>query len=353
MNRIQKIVTCFPAYQIDALLLTGTVNRQWATGFASSAGALVITKEESVFITDSRYIEVAKARIEGARVMEIGVGKSYVDMIDGILRQHGVQSLGFEEETMTQGAYAAYQKKIDAKLVPASELVDALRWVKSPEEVAYIQKAQDITDQTFAQVLRLITPEMTERELAAEIVYHLLKNGSERNAFNPIVVSGPRSSMPHGVPGDHKLTGFVTIDFGAVYEGYCADMTRTIAVGPVTDEMRRVYDTVLEAQLAGIAAARGGVIGRAVDRAARDVIEAAGYGACFGHGFGHSLGLEIHESLRAAPQEGRVLPVGAVISAEPGIYLPGQFGVRIEDLIYLTEDGSENLTGTTKELIVL
>ena len=353
MNRIPEIIKALPAYEIDAMLLTGPVNRHWATGFASSAGALVITKGERVFITDTRYLESAKAQIKGAEVAEIAVGKSYADAIGAILERNKVQTVGFEENVMTQGAYEGYRKKLKATLKPAEAMLDTLRCTKDETELACIQKAQDITDKTFAEILPLLTPERTEREIAAEIVYRLLKNGGERVAFNPIVVSGPRSSMPHGVPGDHKLEGFVTMDFGTVYQGYHSDMTRTVAMGAVTEEMRRVYDTVLEAQLAGIAAARPGVIGREIDSAGRDVIEAAGYGAYFGHGFGHSLGLEVHESLRAAPLEKRALPEGAVISAEPGIYLPGRFGVRIEDLLYLTGTGSKNLTRTPKELIIL
>ena len=353
MNHMQKIREGMPAYNIDAMLLTGPVNRRWATGFASSAGALVIAEKESVYITDCRYIESARAQIQGARVVEIGTGEDYSALIDEVLVRNGVKALGFEEDVMTQGTYAKYQEKLSAKLVPAETLVETLRWSKSEAELALMQKAQDITDKTFAQVLKLITPDMTERELTAEIVYHLLKNGSERPAFDPIIVGGTRSSLPHGVPGNHKLEGFVTIDFGAVCEGYHSDMTRTIAIGTVTDEMKRVYETVQAAQLAGIAAARVGAIGKDVDKAARDVITAAGYGDCFGHGLGHSLGLQIHETLRASPKEERAFPLGLAITIEPGIYLPGKFGVRIEDTVYLTENGVENLTKTPKELIIL
>jgi len=356
MNNIAKIQDALSEYKVDAMLLTGAINRRWASGFAASAGVLVITPNESTFITDSRYIENAKATVKNAQVVQIESGQSYADLINKALAQNGVKTLGFEEDVMTQGSYVNYENKLDATLKPAQALMDTLRQSKSEEERDYIQKSQSIVDKTFAQILGIITPEMTERELVAEIVYRLLKNGGERTSFDPIVVSGPRSSLPHGVPGDYKLEGFVVIDFGTVYKGYCSDMTRSIIVGEATDEMKKVYDIVLEAQLAGIAAARAGVVGKEIDGAARDVITKAGYGDYFGHGFGHSIGLEVHETpnaIRANQVEERAFPKGSVISAEPGIYLPGKFGVRIEDLLYLRETGNENLTRTPKELIIL
>ena len=356
MNQNAKIQNALPEYEIDAMLLTGAINRRWATGFSSSAGALVITPAESVFITDSRYIENAKATIKNAEVVQIDIGQSYTDLINETLEKNKIKTLGFEEDVMTQNTYTSYAKKLSTTLKPAQALLDTLRQSKSEEERDYIKKSQEITDKTFTQILSIITPDMTERELAAEIVYRLLKNGGERTSFDPIVLSGTRSSSPHGAPGDHKLEGFVTLDFGTVYKGYCSDMTRSIVVGQATDEMKRVYETVLEAQLAGIAVSRAGVIGKEIDGAARNVIEQAGYGDYFGHGFGHSIGLEVHETpnaLRANQIEERAFPKGSVISAEPGIYLPGKFGVRIEDLLYLTETGNENLTTSTKDLIIL
>ncbi|MCL2368857.1 MAG: aminopeptidase P family protein [Oscillospiraceae bacterium] len=358
MNRIAEIrdiltgANCNPpAEDLDAILLTGPINRRWATGYHTSDGALVITKGESVFITDSRYIEGARARVQDAEVVQIGTRQTYPELVGQILTRNKVRRLGFEERVMTQGVYQTYQEKVSAELYPASTRLDVLRASKTAAEYAIMRRAQEITDQTFTQILELITPEITERALAAEIVYHLMKNGAQRPSFDPIVVSGERSSMPHGVPGDHKLQGFVTMDFGAVVDGYCADMTRTVAVGPVTDEMQKVYDTVLQAQETAIAAARAGIIGKDLDRIARDVITAAGYGDYFGHGLGHTIGLEVHESYRAAPIEERPLPVGAIVTIEPGIYLPGEFGVRIEDMLYLTEAGSENLTKSRKDLI--
>jgi len=353
IDRIPDIMAALQERDLDGMLLIGPVNRRWATGFASSAGALVITAAERVFFTDSRYIESAEAYIQHAKVVQVGSAQSYAALIREVLERNHVRQLGFEEGVMTQAAYTDYRKKLAVEFVPAQKLIGDLRAAKTPTEYALMRHAQAITEQTFDQILPLIVPERTERELAAEIVYHLMKNGAERPAFDPIVASGPRSSMPHATPGDHKLTGFITLDFGAVYRGYCSDMTRTVALGEPTKEMCRVYEIVLAAQTAGIAAARAGVAGREIDRAARNVIKAAGFGDYFGHGFGHGLGLEVHESPGAAPASVQPLPAGAVISAEPGIYLPGKFGVRIEDTLYLTETGCEILTQTPKTLMVL
>jgi len=353
MSRLNQIVNALQEHELDALLLTGPINRRWATGFKSSAGALVVTREESYFIIDGRYIESARAAIQGVQVVQISIGQKYPDLIRELLSRHGAGRLGFEEQVMTQGTFTTYQGKLDWELTPAQKLMDTLRASKSASELELMGRAQAITDQTFAEILPVITSDMTERELAAEIIYRLLKNGADKPSFDPIVVSGPRSSLPHGSPGNHALSGFVTMDFGAMFDGYCADMTRTVAMGTVTDEMRRVYDTVLQAQLAGIAAARAGIPGKEIDAAARQVITAAGYGAYFDHGFGHGIGLEVHEGINASPTEDRILPAGAMISAEPGIYLPGQFGVRIEDILYLTESGAENLTKSSKDLIIL
>ena len=216
-------------------------------------------------------------------------------------------------------------------------------------------RAQRISEAALAETLPLIKPGMTEKEVAAELVYRMLRHGSEGNSFDPIVVTGKKTSMPHGVPGDEVIRegDFVTMDFGSLSGGYCSDMTRTVAVGSATEEMKNIYAIVLKAQLAGIAAARAGIPGKVIDGAARKVIEDAGYGPYFGHGFGHSLGLDIHEAPNANPRGEALMAENDVCSAEPGIYLPGRFGVRIEDVMHLTKDGAEVLTKSPKELIIL
>ena len=238
---------------------------------------------------------------------------------------------------------------------PAQSLLDTLRLSKDEEELDAMRRAQKITDDTFQALLPVIRPGMTERQIAARLVFELLDRGGEAVSFNPTVAAGPSGSKPHARPGDRVLERgmFLTLDFGCKVEGYCSDMTRTVAVGPPTDEMRAVYAAVLEAQEAGIRAARAGVTGSGMDGAARAVLEAAGYGAFFTHNLGHCMGLENHEGPNAAPNDHRPLPAGTVISVEPGVYLPGRFGVRIEDILVLREGGCENLTRSSKELIVL
>ena len=233
--------------------------------------------------------------------------------------------------------------------------VEQLRMCKEVDEVEKIVAAQRIAEQALEEVLNDIKVGVTEKEIAARLTYLMLHYGAENMSFDPIVVSGANSSKPHGVPGEKTIGAgdFVTMDFGCRKNGYCSDMTRTVAVGMPTDEMRSVYQTVLNAQLAGIAAAKAGVTGERVDAAARKVISDAGYGDYFGHSFGHSLGLDIHEHPIAAPGVHARLPEHTVISAEPGIYLPGKFGVRIEDVMHLTADGAEILTRSPKNLIIL
>ena len=227
--------------------------------------------------------------------------------------------------------------------------------MKEEWELDLMRKAQDITDAAFADVVKRIRVGMSEKELQAELIYCLLKNGADGLSFDPIVVSGPNTSLPHGVAGDRKIQegDFITMDFGAIYQGYCADMTRTVAVGYATEEMKLVYNTVLKAQLAGLAATRAGVPGKDIDAAARQVIADAGYGAYFGHGYGHSLGMEVHESPSPNASGQRIMEENMIASAEPGIYLPGKFGVRIEDVTIFKEGGHENITHSPKELIIV
>ena len=341
---------------LDAILLLSPVNRRYAAGFPSSAGAVLVTGQAAYLITDSRYIEAARQTVTDAVVAESSREKRQNDWLREILSAHGVQRLGFEEHWISYAAFGQLQTAFPGlTLVPAQALLDQLRMVKRPEELACMRQAQAIAEAALERVLPQIRPGVSEREIAAELSYQMLRLGAEGNSFDPIVVAGKKSSMPHGVPGDETIApgDFVTMDFGCLKGGYCSDMTRTVAVGHASEEMRRVYGTVLRAQEAGIAAARAGVEGHLVHAAGEAVIEAAGYGGCFGHGFGHGLGLEIHEAPNFSPGETRLIPAGAVLSAEPGIYLPGRFGVRIEDVIHITEDGCENLTRAPKALLVL
>ena len=357
MNHFDKIAAALPAAGLDGVLLTGEYNRFYASGFASTGtdGVALVTQKGNFYFTDSRYIEAAETAVENAAIGMVERGKGYIAWINESLALSGVKRLGFEDETLTVAEPRLYSEKLETDLVPASALMHRLRGQKDAGELERMEQAQRISEQALAQILTELRPGVTEKEVAARLQYLMLHFGAEKMSFDPIVASGPNGSMPHAVPTDRALRSgeFVTMDFGCVYRGYCSDMTRTVCIGRPTEEMELVYDTVLRAQLAGIAAAHGGVTGAEIHNIAAKVIADAGYGGYFGHGFGHSLGIEIHENPRFSPLWDKVIPAGACLSAEPGIYLPGKFGVRIEDVIMLTEDGCIDITHSPKELIIL
>ena len=354
MNHLKQIAAKLPEYGIDAMLLNSEPGEYYAVGFHGE-GNVVVTAEKCFYFTDSRYIEAANNLITGAEIAMTGHSRNYRAMVQEVIDQCHIETLGFEESYLSVADYELWDKGLTARLVPAQKLVNSLRAAKDAEEIALMRKAQEITDRAFDEICRFIQPGMTEKEIAARLQYDMLRFGAEKMSFDPIVVSGPNGSLPHGIPSSKQVQKgeFITMDFGCKYGGYCSDMTRTVALGEPTGEMKKVYQTVLEAQLAGIAVTRAGVPGKSIDAAARKVIADAGYGEYFGHGYGHSLGIEIHESPNANTREETLLPVGAVVSAEPGIYLPGKFGVRIEDVTILREDGCEILTKSPKELIIL
>ncbi len=353
MNHVKTIQQALG--DLPALVMTDAVSIRYACGFHIDDGAAVVAHDRAWVITDSRYVEAATAAIRDMEVLCTGPDHGLDKILGELFAQNGFSRAGALPDRLSHERWSWLEKAVGVPLVSAGDLLGRLRARKDRDEVDSIIAAQRIAEKALDEVLGLIRPGLTEKEVAAELVYRMYKYGGEGNSFDPIVVAGAKSSMPHGVPGDNVIRDgdFVTMDFGALYNGYCSDMTRTVAVGYVTDEMRRVYDTVLAAQLAGIQAARPGAAGRDVDAAARKVITDAGYGDYFGHSFGHSLGLEIHEDPGAHARNTQPLPEGAVISAEPGIYLPGRFGVRIEDMLWLHGEGAENLTKAPKELLIL
>ena len=341
--------------KVDGLLLTSRYSRYYGAEYDIAEGVAVVSKAGCRYFTDSRYIEAAENGIKDFAVLEMNHENPYDQLINRAIADFGIQTLGYEEEYLTVAELKFYEKTLHVKLIPYNAPIHQFRVAKEEWELALMKKAQDITDLAFSEVLSRIKVGMTEKQLQAELIYCLLKNGADGPSFSPIVVSGPKTSLPHGVPGDRVIQegDFITMDFGALYKGYCADMTRTVAVGYATEEMKKVYDTVLQAQLAGIAAAKAGVLGKTVDNTARKVIEDAGYGKYFGHGFGHSVGLEIHERPNCGRFSEEVMVDNAVASAEPGIYIPGKFGVRIEDVLIYKPEGSENITHSPKNLIII
>ena len=357
MNHFNAIREKLEEFGIDAMLLTCAPNRYYASGFHSTGtdGAALVTKDETYYWTDFRYIEAARQNVSGAKIEMTTTGHGYTSLLSEAVERHGLKTVGFEDEYMTVSELKEYQDKVKVTFKPATRLLTGLRMVKDQEELDALISAQRIAEKALSEIYNDIKPGVTEKEIAAKLTYLMLRYGAENMSFDPIVASGANGSKPHAVPSEKKIEAgdFVTMDFGCIHRGYCSDMTRTVAVGHVTEEMDKVYHIVLKAQLAGIAAAKAGVRGCDVHNAAAEVIAAAGYGEYFGHGFGHGVGVEIHESPRASGIWKDPLPAGSVISAEPGIYIPGRFGVRIEDVIIIKEDGCEDIHKAPKELMIL
>lgn len=330
-------------------------NRRYFTSFISSAGFLLATQGQALFMTDSRYIEAAQAVVpQGIEVRETrgALERSVLDAL-------GIRRLSVEASRTTIARLHTLEKICNGLEVDSSgfldEVISQLRAVKSRAEVEKIIAAQRIAEQALEKTLGMIRPGVTEREIALSLDFHMLTMGADALSFDTIAVSGENSSRPHGVPGARKVCSgdFITMDFGAVVDGYHSDMTRTVAIGSVRAEQKKVYETVLAAQEAMLDGLRAGITCGQADGLARAVIESAGYGPFFRHSAGHGVGLEIHEVPFEAPGSQAVLQAGNVVTAEPGIYLPGQFGVRIEDMAWLTADGCENLTRAPKQLVVL
>ncbi len=354
MKNLEKYLTLLSG-EVDGLLLTSRYSRHYGAEFDIAEGVAIVTKAGCRYFTDSRYIESAEANLKGFEVLEMNRENNYIKRLNDAIADFGVTTLGFEERYMTVSEFTYYEKNLNAKLVPFNKEINGFRDVKEEWELELMRKAQNITDKAFSEVITRIKVGMTELELQAELIYCMYKNGATGLAFDPIVVSGPNTSLPHGVAGERVIRegDFITMDFGAQYNGYCSDMTRTVAVGYATEEMKKIYNTVLEAQLAGLAISKAGTIGADIDGVARKIITDAGYGPYFGHGYGHGVGLEIHESPSPSSANHEPMPIGAVCSAEPGIYLPGKFGVRIEDCCVFLADGNENLTHSPKNLIII
>ena len=336
-------------------LISSPENRRYLTGFASSDGYLLITKTEAVFLIDSRYIEAAQNIARGCT--DIVLLTSLTTQLPEYIEKLGIKTLFTEAERLSVSEFQTFRRLVPCECLAekADEKINVLRRTKCEEEKTKILAAQAIAEKAFDHVLGFIKEGVTEREIALTLDFFMLKNGAECVSFETIAVSGKNSSMPHGVPGGKKIErgDFITMDFGAVVDGYHSDMTRTVAVGGVSEKQAQVYETVLTAQKKCLEILKAGVTCFDADAAARDIIKAAGYGGFFGHGTGHGVGIEIHEQPRLSQKSKQILEIGDVVTVEPGIYLPGEFGVRIEDMAIITEKGCENLTKSPKTLIIL
>lgn len=353
MEKIQKLRSGFEHSGIDGMLITSTYNRRYMTGFTGSAGAVLISAEKALFITDFRYVEQASKQCEGYEIVK-HTGAIFEEITEQA-KKLGITKLGFEQDHLTYSAYKAYEKAVKAELVPVSGIIEKLRLIKTESEIKIIKVAADIADAAFKHILDVIRPGVTELEVSNELEFFMRKAGAASSSFDIIVASGHRSALPHGVASDKVIEkgDFVTLDFGAYYKGYVSDITRTVAAGEPEDKLKEIYNIVLEAQERGMEGIKPGMSGKEADALTRDYITEKGYGEYFGHSTGHGIGLEVHEGPGLSFKSDVILEPGMVVTVEPGIYIPGLGGVRIEDDILITKDHNETLTHSTKELIIL
>lgn len=353
-KRVKQLREKLQSHGLSAMLVASPINRRYLTGFTGSAGYVLITREQSYLLTDFRYMTQAPQQAAGFKVVEHGA--KVMDTVKELLTTEGITSFGFEQEHVTYAVFAAYTEQLKpVSLVPVSGLVEELRIFKDSEELKVMQRAADLADATFSHVLSIVETGKTEREIDLQMEMFMRSHGATSSSFDTIVASGERSALPHGVASERVIQGdeFITFDFGALLDGYCSDLTRTIAVGTPDPKLKEIYDIVLEAQLHALDHIKPGMTGREADALARDIITKYGYGDYFGHSTGHGLGMEVHESPRLSKLSDDVLKPGMVVTVEPGIYLPGLGGVRIEDDIVITETGIHILTSSSKEYTVL
>ncbi len=359
-ERLGRLRARLESSGLDSAVLTRPQSVTYVSGFTGSAGIAVVSMTEAHLVVDFRYVEQASVQAPGFEI-----SRAQGPLVEGaaaVLRRIGARRAGVEEEHLPVGSFRRLQAAAGTvgagtaeaglvEIVPVEGL-DRIRWRKSPEEIEAIRRASEVAEAAFYEVLPMIRPGTTEHEVAVALEHRLRTRGSQRLPFDLIVASGPRSALPHGVASDRVIGAgeFVTVDFGAVVDGYHSDCTRTVVTAPATDRHREIYAIVLAAQKAALSGLRPGLTGREADALGRSVIAAAGYGDAFGHGLGHGVGLAVHEGPTLSPREAAVLQPAAVVTVEPGIYLPGWGGVRIEDLVVLTDGGCENLTRLPKNL---
>lgn len=354
MTRKEKLIASMPE-NIDALFITNTKNQFYLTGFDYTDGIVIVTREKSYVLADFRYIEAAKNEVndEFEVVMLASRATPLSKLIPSLIGDK--KTIGFEDASLSYEMVEHYKSTLaDYKFLPAGRIVEALRVKKDALELETIISAQRIAEKAFDYILGFITPDKTETEIALELEFAMRKYGAKATSFDTIAVSGTASALPHGVPRSVKLEkGFFTLDFGALYKGYCSDMTRTVVIGKADDEMKKIYNTVLTAQLAALEAYDFGKTGYEIDKVARDIIYNAGYEGCFGHGLGHGVGMDIHEAPSVSAAGKTPFEAGHVVTCEPGIYIEGKYGVRIEDMVVFTENSVVNITKSPKNLIEL
>lgn len=349
-ERIQRLQQSLHTHEADALVITDLTDIRWATGFTGSNGLLAITSDRAFFLTDGRYITQSQAEVSGAEIHIIAG-----DLLGALADLISASRVVFQEEILSFREFSRLAEIFpEATLIPVSELTTLLRASKDESELEAIRWSQRITERVFEQILPLIRPGVTEREIAAEIVYLHLRSGASRVSFDPIVAGGPNGALPHGRPTDRPFeTGdTIVIDMGGYANGYASDMTRTVALGEPSREFRKAYETVNEARAVAAEAVAAGVSGKYLDGLARAVLEKADLEQYFTHSLGHGVGRDVHEWPRLSQQVEHILPENAVVTIEPGVYIPGEFGIRIEDMVIARDGRAEIITLTSRDLIV-
>ncbi|ARD46830.1 Xaa-Pro dipeptidase [Sporosarcina sp. P37] len=351
--KIENLRKQLEEHELDALLITNPFNRRYMTNFTGSAGVAVISREDAVFITDFRYVEQANSQLTGYRIVK-HTG-TVIQEVANQVKEMKIETLGFEKEDLSYSQFEQYEELVGARLVPVAGLVEKLRLIKTPEEIEVLKQAAAIADAAFLYICSVIKAGKTELEIANELEFFMRKQGAASSSFDIIVASGKRGALPHGVASDKVIeTGdLVTMDYGALYNGYISDITRTVAIGEPSAKLREIYEVTQHAQELGVAQIKPGMTGIEADAITRDYIKSKGYGEAFGHSTGHGIGLEVHEAPSLSFRSDTVLVPNMTVTVEPGIYLPGVGGVRIEDDILITETGNERLTKSTKELLIL
>ncbi|MEN1970560.1 Xaa-Pro peptidase family protein [Lentibacillus sp. N15] len=353
MEKLTKLREELTENKLDALLITSPINRRYVTGFTGTAGSAIVTEDAAIFVTDFRYIEQATEQAKDFEIVQHQ--QSMIETLHEQLQKRNVKHVGFEKNHVAFSEYEQYQKTFAAELVPVSGLVEDLRLIKTESELAIMKQAAKIVDDAFDHIQNYLKPGVKEIDIANELEFFMRRQGATSSSFDTIVASGYRGALPHGVASTKEIQHgeLVTMDYGALYQGYCSDTTRTVAIGEISDELRKIYDTVLMAQLKGVEGVKPGITGIEGDAIVRDYITEQGYGDYFGHSTGHGLGMEVHESPALSHRSQTVLKPGMVVTVEPGIYVPNVGGCRIEDDLVVTESGNERLTHANKDLIQL
>lgn len=349
--KLRKVREKLLEKNLDGILINSPYNRRYVTGFTGTAGAALITKDAAIFITDFRYSNQAQEQATDFTIIEHE--QLLIDEIAKQVKKLQVKQLGFEADHTTFASYELYEEQLETKLLPVSGMIESLRQIKTPDELQVLQDAAKIADDAFEHILSFIKPGVKEIDIANELEFFMRRQGATSSSFDTIVASGWRSALPHGVASEKEIQNgeLVTMDFGALYKGYCSDITRTVAVGEISDELKEIYDTVLAAQIAGVDQIKAGMTGKEADSMTRDIINEKGYGEYFGHSTGHGIGLEVHEGPSLSQRSDTKLEANMVVTVEPGIYIPKLGGCRIEDDIVITETGNKRLTNARKELI--